>query len=287
MAKLRIGTCSWKYDSWRGVVYSHNEKINYLEEYSQKFDTVEIDQWFWSLGKAGVKLPSVKVVKEYSASVPSDFKFSVKLPNSLTLTHYYRRNKTAKLIENPYFLSLDLTDEFLKTLKPLESFLGPLMFQFEYLNKEKMPGRIHFQALFGSYAKKLPNNFNYAVEIRNPNYLCDEYFRFLKELNFSHVFLQGYYMPSIFDVFEKWKNYLISPVVIRLHGAERNETEKLTDKNWNRIVLPKDAELDKLAGMIKLLLEKKLDVYVNVNNHYEGSAPLTIDRINERLEMVL
>ena len=46
---IRFGTCSWKYDSWKGIVYTESKSKNYLKEYSQKFNTVEIDQWFWSL----------------------------------------------------------------------------------------------------------------------------------------------------------------------------------------------------------------------------------------------
>ncbi|PLX23103.1 MAG: DUF72 domain-containing protein, partial [Ignavibacteria bacterium] len=46
MARLRIGTCSWKYPSWKGIVYSAPKGINYLEEYARVYDTVEIDQWF-------------------------------------------------------------------------------------------------------------------------------------------------------------------------------------------------------------------------------------------------
>jgi len=61
---LRIGTCSWKYESWQGVVYSQKKGINYLQEYSRYFSTVEIDQWFWSLFKENtVVLPKPEVVK--------------------------------------------------------------------------------------------------------------------------------------------------------------------------------------------------------------------------------
>nr|NIR09555.1 DUF72 domain-containing protein [Candidatus Aminicenantes bacterium] len=35
--------------------------------------------------------------------------------------------------------------------------------------------------------------------------------------------------------------------------------------------------------IIKALEERKVDVYLNVNNHYEGSAPLTIKKIQEML----
>lgn len=34
MAGIRIGTCSWKYDCWRGLVYPLKGKINHLKEYA-------------------------------------------------------------------------------------------------------------------------------------------------------------------------------------------------------------------------------------------------------------
>ena len=56
MNKLHVGTCSWKYDSWKGIIYPEFGEINYLEEYSKHYKTVEVDQWFWSLFNI-VKLP--------------------------------------------------------------------------------------------------------------------------------------------------------------------------------------------------------------------------------------
>ncbi len=47
--QLRIGTCSWKFPSWHGLVYPAAKGINYLESYAQRYNTVEIDRWFWSL----------------------------------------------------------------------------------------------------------------------------------------------------------------------------------------------------------------------------------------------
>ena len=102
MAELRIGTCSWKYDSWQGLVYSDAPKINYLKEYSEHYKSVEIDQWFWSLhGEKKVSLPNPKIIEAYKMSVPDDFKFSVKLPNSISLTHFYNKSKTEPLKANP------------------------------------------------------------------------------------------------------------------------------------------------------------------------------------------
>lgn len=45
---LKFGTCSWKYDSWRGIVYSNAPKLNYLAVYARHFDCVKVDQWYWS-----------------------------------------------------------------------------------------------------------------------------------------------------------------------------------------------------------------------------------------------
>jgi len=110
--------------------------------------------------------------------------------------------------------------------------------------------------------------------------LKDSYFDFLREQEVGHVFLQGYYMPSIFEVFEKFKEKLVNPVVIRLNGGDRKAIEQRTKEQWNEIVEPKDDDLKQLRSMIGELQEKRYQIFLNVNNHYEGSAPKTIERIN-------
>ena len=91
---LRLGTCSWKYEGWKGLIYRpgvRHSGEDYLVEYARHFNSVEVDQWFWSLFPAGVKLPDPHVAKAYAESVPDDFLFTVKAPNAITLTHHYAR----------------------------------------------------------------------------------------------------------------------------------------------------------------------------------------------------
>ncbi len=284
MAALRIGTCSWKFDSWVGLVYSRKDRTAYLKEYAQRYDTVEIDQWFWSLfDRDKVVLPRPEVVEEYVTSVPASFRFSVKVPNSITLTHFYRKAKSNPLIANPHFLSVEVFEKFLDTLKPMGNRLGPLMFQFEYLNKRKMASQAAFFRQFSDFVAQCPSGFKYCVEIRNPNYLNHDYFRFLKRHGLHHVFIQGYYMPSIFGIYRDCADYVKRLAVIRLHGPSRSDIEARTGKKWHKIVEPRDGELDSLKKMLKDLSERRVTTYLNVNNHYEGSAPLTIDRIMARL----
>ena len=281
---LHIGTCSWKYDSWRGLVYSGEKSINYLKEYSRKYSTVEVDQWFWSLFKGNtIVLPKPEVVKEYAASVPPGFVFSIKVPNSITLTHHYSKGQSTPLIPNLYFLSIELMERFLKSIEPLGDHIGPLMFQFEYLNKTKMTSLTHFIELFEVFKQGLPKKYLYCIEIRNPNYLKGRYFDFLAEQNLGHVFLQGYYMPSIFEVYENFKGKLVSPIVIRLHGGDRLEIEEKTKEQWNEVVAPKDEDLRKVGKMVRELQERSYKIFLNINNHYEGSAPKTIERVRRML----
>ena len=279
---LRIGTCSWKYDSWKGIIYPDKKSLNYLQEYARHFNTVEIDQWFWSLfGVDKVSQPSPFTVQEYVESVPRDFMFTIKIPNSITLTHFYKKEKDDPLVENPHFLSRELFHNFLQSIEPMKSQLGPLMFQFEYLNKQKMPSQKVFQERFGTFLGEIDRDYQYGVEIRNPNYLNENYFRFLQNNGVGHVFLQGYYMPPVAGIYRKFKSLLNSPVVIRLHGPDRSDIEKKSGGNWDKILEPKDKELQDIAEIVRDLLDRKMDVYVNMNNHYEGSAPLSIKRLQK------
>jgi uncharacterized protein YecE (DUF72 family) len=277
---IRIGTCSWKYDSWRDLIYTTNNKNEYLREYAVKFNTVEIDQWFWSLFPPDkVVLPQPAVVKSYDGAVPEDFKFTIKVPNSITLTHFYRKHKHEDLIANPYFLSMDILIRFLERLNPIREKIGLLMFQFEYLNKQKMVSLSHFIEQTTPFLKALDPKIRFGLEIRNPNWLNHTYFKYLVETGMSHVFLQGYYMPDISEIYSCFKDTLHSPVVIRLHGPGRSEIEVKSGGNWNRILEPKDSEISKITRIIQEMDSRKLEVYINVNNHYEGSAPMTIDKI--------
>ncbi len=275
---MRIGTCSWKYDSWKGLIYPDFGEFNFLEEYSKHYYTVEIDQWFWSLNKDKAYLPKPNTVEEYNEVTPKDFKFTIKMPNSLTLTHPYKSTTP-----NPYFLSAEYMHSFIHSIEPLLDKVGVLMFQFEYLNKQKMNSLTEFIEKFQQFRNNIDKSIPIGIEIRNPNYLKEEYFQFLKENDITHVFLQGYYMPNIAEVFKNFKNLLTDITVIRLHGYDRKGIEKEAKNQWNKIIQPKDDELPAIIEMIKTLNSKETDLYLNINNHYEGSAPLTINKIKDSL----
>jgi uncharacterized protein YecE (DUF72 family) len=288
--RVRIGTCSWKYDSWKRLVYEpdkHYRPDDYLRDYAKHFTTVEVDQWFWSLFPTGVKLPDPDTVQHYADSVPDDFRFTVKVLNAITLTHSYAKQPKGSEHHanepNPCFLSGDLLNRFLETLAALHAKLGPLLFQFEYLNKQKMPSLAAFLDRLHAFFAAAPAGFQYAVETRNPNYLKPEYVEALRRFGLGFVLLDGYYMPRIAEVAAKVDIRTAPFSIIRLLGPDRPGIEKETGGEWNQIVEPKDEGLEATADMIRQNVASGLDTYVNVNNHYEGSGPLTIQRLLDLL----
>jgi len=282
---IRFGTCSWKYDSWQGILYSDSKNKNYLKEYSQKFNTVEVDQWFWSLFQpARVVLPQKSVVEEYKKCVPADFLFTIKVPNSITLTHFYKDSKEDVLKPNPFFLSAELFDDFLHSIEPIKKQVGCLIFQFEYLNKQKMKSLSEFQLRLSEFNRQLKKDVPpIGIEIRNPNYLNDKYFEFLAKQSMAPVFLEGYYMPPIVEIFSKFKKHINNLSIIRLHGPDRKAIENIANDNWNQIYINRDKDIKSIVEMIRELRNKEVDLFVNVNNHFEGSAPLTIAKIKKLL----
>ncbi|MEA3231638.1 MAG: DUF72 domain-containing protein [Thermodesulfobacteriota bacterium] len=101
------------------------------------------------------------------------------------------------------------------------------------------------------------------------------------------VLLQGCWIPSIVGVYRKWRKKILSheTVVVRLHGANRTDIEKRTGKRWDSIVAPMDNELVDIADLVRDLVDNGVNVYLNANNHYEGSAPLTIKRLSSQLDL--
>ena len=286
MSSIRFGTCSWKYESWKGLVYPETEKFNYLKEYSNHFNTVEIDQWFWSLfSPSKVVLPQNKVASDYKNSVPDNFLFTIKVPNSLTLTHFYKKSKAEGLIKNPHFLSIDLYGQFIESIKPLHNQIGCLIFQFDYLNKEKMSSQSQFQNVFYDFYSQVSKlNIPIGIEIRNPNYLNKSFFEYIEQLKIIPVLHEGYYMPSSNETCNKFKAHFTGSVVFRLHGPDRTGIEKLSNENWNQIYIDRTKELEELAETFKDLLSRKIDLFINVNNHFEGSAPITIQKLKKLLK---
>jgi uncharacterized protein YecE (DUF72 family) len=278
MTNLYIGTCSWKYPSWEGLVYSSREPSNYLEEYSKKYNSVEVDQWFWSLGKSSSSLPRPETVAEYDVATPEEFRFTIKCPNAITMP-YHRGEKGEALKANSKFLDADFFLMFIDSLSPIIPKIGLFIFQFEYLNRDKISSKNAFFDKLGNFLENLPRDLPYAIELRNPKWVDESFFDLLSKTNAAPVLLQGYWMEDVVETVEKYKSQIGNTICFRLHGEDREGMEEKTGEDWSKIIRNKDEEIEKIEGTIKYLYENGKRIFININNHYEGSAPLTIEKL--------
>jgi uncharacterized protein YecE (DUF72 family) len=92
MGSVKIGTCSWNYPSWVGLVYSaaSPKAAGYLPEYAKRFRTAEVDSWFY-------RLPERQDVLEYLGAVDEGFRFTVKVVEEISLTHLRDRGSKAPI----------------------------------------------------------------------------------------------------------------------------------------------------------------------------------------------
>lgn len=106
-SKIYIGTAGWTIPRTQQHHFPPGE--SHLARYSQVFCAVEINSTFNRPHRAAT-------FERWAASVPRTFRFSIKLPR--TITHDQRLARSATLL-----------DPFLSSLKPLGSRLGCLLVQ--------------------------------------------------------------------------------------------------------------------------------------------------------------
>ncbi|MGI5863483.1 MAG: DUF72 domain-containing protein [Myxococcales bacterium] len=151
--RIYVGTSGYVYPDWRGVFYPpgllHKEELAY---YASRFRTVELNNTFY-------RLPSQAAVRGWAERVPPGFVFSVK--GSRYLTHLKRFKETGQGIAR-----------FFEAIAALGGHLGPVLWQLPPQMK-KDPARL------AAFLEALPAGHDYAVELRNPDWYCEEVFDLL------------------------------------------------------------------------------------------------------------
>ncbi|PYJ47416.1 MAG: hypothetical protein DME85_05965 [Verrucomicrobia bacterium] len=97
--KIRIGSCAWSFDDWRGVFYPHDlPESHWLQFYAQYFPTIEVDSTFHAApaenSVLGQKL-QVILIQLPPSLTPDDGKqalrkFLVQLPRDLRFAIEFR-----------------------------------------------------------------------------------------------------------------------------------------------------------------------------------------------------
>jgi len=204
---VSIGTSSWKYPGWCGLLYDEQRYFyrgrfaksrferDCLTEYAEVFPTVCVDAGYYAF-------PKPAQIESLCSQVPADFRFSYKVTEEITVKRFSHlpRYGNRRGIENPNFLSASsFALNFLRPLEPHRDQIGLLMFEFSRFKKADFESGREFLGQLDRFLGDLPTGWQYGVEIRNESFLRPEYFEVLARHGVTHVYNSWQRMPGIAD----------------------------------------------------------------------------------------
>lgn len=288
-AGVYLGTSSWSFPGWNGIVYDGEFREARLSRHGLPayarhplFSTVGIDRTFYApLGE--------QEFAHYAAQVPDGFRFLVKAP--MAVTSPYLRNDDGTFADSVQFLDPTFAiDSFIEPcLAGLAQKAGPLVFQFPPqggATVRRPDAFINRLYRFLRDLPALPAGTHYAVEIRDRELLTERFFKCLQATGARFCVASHARMPS------PREQLCIAagvdnpgPLIVRwsLHAGFKYEDAKSRYFPFNRIVDEDLDTRDSLARACVETLDKGYPVYVVVNNKAEGSAPLSIGRLAQRI----
>ena len=259
--RLLVGTSSWTAKGWLGTFYpSGTKQSDFLIHYAKRFSTVEVDSTFYAI-------PRAAVVENWRDITPDGFVFAAKAPQ--TITH-------ERMLEG---VGDDL-DAFLNTMSLLGDKLGPILFQFPYYAKRTGVTEDILLHRLKKFAELLPKEgFRFAVEVRNKTWVNAYLVEILHDHNLAFTFIDHPWMAPC-DQLLKHEGALTADFSYIRWLGDRKGIEKTT-KVWNETVVDRTEDVAKWAPHVQDMLDKGIDVYTYVNNHYGGYAPAEADKLYE------
>lgn len=285
---IRFGTSSWTYPGWTGLVYRRDYPASgssaaMLGEYAAwpLFRTVGIDSFFY-------RPASARTLRDYAANLPAGFPCLSKVWDRITAHTFANPRDKARWGErNPDWLNAALfQDEVLGPMR--EAFaehLGPLILEFQSIAKKDGIGPAEFAEHLDRFFSVLPKDVPYAVEIRNREFLADEYFAVLREHGVGHVFNAWTRMPSIGEQLLLHDAITAPFIVCRALLRPGRTYAQAVDAfaPYDHVQDENPSLRADLTALAKAALDLRIPAYLIVNNRAEGCAPLTIAAVAARL----
>jgi uncharacterized protein YecE (DUF72 family) len=284
---IRLGTSSWFFPGWRGLVYEgvHPQATlsrKGLAAYAQipLLRTVSLDRTFYA------PISAVDYAR-YASQVPEHFSFVVKAP-AIVCDAVMRDEEGRGKVPNPHFLDAAIaTREFvLPCLEGLKAKAGPLVFQVSPLPRSLVEDASLFIERLEAFFAALPRELGthspiYALELRNPELLTPRLMRMLARAEVRYCVGLHDRMPEI----ERQEAALRAldgeepgPLVVRwnLHRGFLYQAAKQRYEPFDRLV-DQDGETRRaLARMAATAFRAGRKVWITANNKAEGSAPLSV-----------
>lgn len=286
-AQLYLGTSSWAFPGWQGLVYDRASTATALARhglaaYAQHplLRTVCLDRTFYAPITADE-------YAAYAAEVPAPFRFVVKAHAWCTQPLLRASGRDAGRAERPNAMFLHPEYALEHVIAPcqagLGAHLGALVFQFSPLDVPALGGPQAFATRLHTFLAALPPGLPYAVEVRNAALLCPAYLEALSDLGVCHCYNIHPRMPPLAAQSRLIPCEAMPTLLVRwsLHPTQRYEAARTRYAPFDRLV---DADLDSRQAIVSLCrtaLRLGRPAFVTANNKAEGSAPCTVQRLAE------
>lgn len=282
---LRLGTSSWSFPGWSGIVYDRPASQQTLARHGLEayaahplLRTVGIDRTYY-------RPISAEAFRRYADAVPADFRFVVKADRTLTSP----TDPEARLVrgENPRFL--DPRHAVREVVRPMIDGLGdkagPLLFQFSPMSPGAVGGREAFLDRLHGFLRALPSGPLYAIELRTPAFLDDDYVRVLEDTGAAHCYNVHPVMTPLDRQLGRISPFHQPALVMRwmLHDGLDYEAAKRRYEPFDRLVDEDHVSRERIAVAVLDALVAERPAFVIANNKAEGSAPLSIFGLAERI----
>jgi uncharacterized protein YecE (DUF72 family) len=289
---IYIGTSSWKYRGWLGMIYTPSRyeyrgkfantrfERDCLREYAETFKTVCFDGAYYGwLDEA--KLGAM------AEQVPPDFRFAFKVTDTITIKRFpsLPRFGPAGGTLNEHFLDAPLfCERFLQPLESIRQNVGPIIFEFSKFYPAEYSNGSDFVADLDKFFSQLPKGWSYSAELRNRTWLGPEYLACLRKHDVAHVFNSWTDMPSVNEQLQivgeqqgddamTVARFLLKPGRKYEEAVQRfqpyTETKEVNDDARCAVA----AMIDR--GWLKLKATRRGE-YLYINNRLEGNALNTV-----------
>ena len=282
---LRLGTSSWSFPGWQGIVYGEGATQarlarSGLAAYARHplLRTVGLDRTYYA--------PlTVEDYASYAAQVPPDFRFLVKAPEALTIARYptHERYGALRGTDNATFLDAAWAEDTLvgPACEGLADALGVILFQMPPQPAWALGGRERFAERLARFLGALPVGPVYAVELRTEKLLGDAYVQALESAGAVHCFNVHPTMPD-----PALQAATIDPsrgpaLVVRwmLGGDQRYEAARERYRPFDALVDEDPSARTSIAELCADAARRGRPAYCVINNKAEGSAPLSAFRL--------
>lgn len=289
---VRLGSSSWTFPGWAGIVYDRvvTKKAlaeNGLRAYSRHpvLRTVGIDRTYY-------RPINAELFATMAGATPDSFRFLVKAHQFITMPSFpdqarfgERAGSENELFLHPGYASAEVVGPFVEGLGHRA---GPLLFQFPPFPPRAAGGPRKFAEKLYRFLNALPKGPLYAVELRTDRLYSDDYRAALREAGAVHCFNSHPTMPPVAEqaaAYSLWDR----PLVIRwmLAHQRRYEEAKMAFDPFDALVEPDPISRGAIADLVIEANTRGKPSYVIINNKAEGSAPLSAIKLAEQILMRL